>query len=82
MEFTGLKDKNGREIYEGDIVRGIMPDTEQDESFEKMIIEYQGDSFVVARPNHLYFGSLESCVCNNCIEVIGNIFENKELLDL
>ena len=67
MQFTGLLDKNGKEIYEGDIVEYIT-DPLEDSPYNKEIevIEWENGSFYIP---------------NNC-EVIGNIYENPELINL
>jgi len=66
MQFTGLKDKNGREIYEGDIINddGII-----------MFIEFVQGAFCKCNDNGNWI--IHSC---DKIEVIGNIYENSELL--
>ena len=70
MQFTGLTDKNGKEIYEGDIVRTTgWPDGDP--------VYWVDGRFCVGQPSNLadFLGSIaEGC------EIIGNIYENPELL--
>lgn len=76
MENTGLKDKNGKYIYKGDIV--TVNDT------WNCIIEYNQSScaFVLksidSRWSTGYFSNYEDI--EEMLEVIGNVYENKELL--
>jgi len=67
-QYTGLKDKNGVEIYEGDIVKSLGV---SDYCFGVRPVEYINSSFTVKG-----YGLLERMV-----EVIGNIYENPELLE-
>lgn len=72
-QYTGLKDKNGKEIYEGDIVVNTYYD-----DGEMYIILWVDDSVAFGMESlddmELYKLPLES------LEVIGNIHENPELL--
>ena len=70
MQFTGLKDKNGKEIYEGDILEFTDQTTSLSKPFKiRETVKYLGCSFY---PN---FGANEG-------EIIGNIYENPDLLTL
>ena len=77
MENTGLKDKNGKYIYEGDIVtvNGTWD----------CIIEYEQSScaFVLksidSRWSTGYFSNYDDI--EEMLEVIGNVYENKELVE-
>jgi uncharacterized phage protein (TIGR01671 family) len=74
MQYTGLKDKNGKEIWEGDVVRvkwgGI-----GDVVFEDGGFVSRGESGRVKYP------VCESDVAARELEVIGNIYENPELVN-
>jgi uncharacterized phage protein (TIGR01671 family) len=77
MQYTGLKDKNGNEIYEGDIVKGHYWMNGKTDNRIIGEIEYVGCCFLVTGINQ-YKGLREEL--NSIFEVIGNIYENPELL--
>lgn len=93
MQYTGLKDKNGKEIYEGDIVKIV-----EDKNIKVANQPHQfmfGDiakvewsnvnlAYYLVNENHEeiecqmdYYGAWSGW---NWLEVIGNIYENMELL--
>ena len=77
---TGLKDKNGKEIYVGDIVRFMLPDGTW--SNPQMVLFCHG-SFVTKSGSLWGLGYFPDIVHNDeleGLEIIGNIHENKELL--
>jgi uncharacterized phage protein (TIGR01671 family) len=73
MQFTGLKDKNGKGIYEGDIVEGINR-LNEDWKIPQKVTFLKGCYMFGNWNAHEYFNR------HQAITVIGNIYENPELL--
>ena len=80
MQSTGLKDKNGKEIFEGDIVKykaGCNTFTEE-VAYDK---NFSGFGVRDANANIIFtFGELAEDIDIHSLEVIGSIYENPELL--
>jgi uncharacterized phage protein (TIGR01671 family) len=86
MQFTGLKDKNGKEIYFGDI---LATHNDGKDGCDTWVIDQEGYTVVEELKNELgvayskWWVELEdsdSIYSNEYIEVVGNIYENPELL--
>ena len=77
MEFTGLQDCNGVDIYEGDIVN-YQYIFEDKESTFKIVWNVDRNGFYAEDDESMW--CLEKELKNN-FEVIGNIYENPELLE-
>ena len=78
MQYTGLKDKNGKEIYEGDIVKMLREDNCFGEE------DYE-ETFVIEQPEYYELSDKSSGGADGdrpikSMEVIGNIYENPELI--
>ena len=82
MQSTGLKDKNGKEIFEGDVVQ--YQNTKVPSADSKGVIRYFdnwamfGIDIEHNEPRALFFNGLADHIS---LEVIGNIYENPELLE-
>lgn len=77
-QYTGIKDKNGKEIYEGDICADHNEYNPQD----LIIIEWRQGAFTGRyHTNHSYISYIPCLASKTHIEIIGNIHENPELLE-
>ncbi len=74
MQSTGLTDKNGKEIFEGDILG-------TDGGLLDGVVEYRTDLGMWTNSLFRYNNFERLCCIANSREIIGNIWENGELLD-
>ena len=74
-QFTNLKDKNGKEIYEGDIVQARLNIQE----YANFVVEFADGCFEIKQGNYREY--LKVAVANRVVKIIGNIYENPELLN-
>lgn len=75
-QSTGLKDKNGKEIFEGDVVK-MAKDVYSDPTYYE-IVRHRGGAHRLESNQH----GCELWLRHTNCEVIGNIYENPELLEV
>ena len=81
-QYTGLKDKNGKEIYEGDILDCSYVNPMTGNKVERLFFVECGEAAFVARCiGHSPFGDIYLHFENTEGNIIGNIHDNPELLE-
>lgn len=75
MQSTGLKDKNGKEIFEGDIVK-MAKDVYSEPTYYE-VVRHRGGAYRLESKQH----GCELWVRHTDCEIVGNVYENQELLE-
>lgn len=86
MQYTGLKDMHGIAICEGDILEYVSQEHQEDDRRDLYEVEWKGFGFEArwATPPSPQFtadGRMSLMGCDEDMMVIGNIYENPELLE-
>lgn len=75
MQSTGLFDRNGKEIFEGDIVK-MSKDIYSEPTYYE-VVRHRGGAYRLESKQH----GCELWLRHTDCEVVGNVYENKELLE-
>ncbi len=75
LQFTGVEDENGKEIFEGDIIKICIDDSPENPEWDLVEVKYFDSAFWAGNPDSPLYEEADWC------EVIGNIFDNPELIN-
>ena len=76
MQSTGLKDKNGKEIFEGDVVK-MAKDVYSEPTYYE-VVRHRGGAYRLESKQH----GCELWLRHTDCEIVGNVYENPELLEI
>ena len=86
LQYTGLKDKNGKEIYEGDIIPIVIEDLGRSIKTANGVVKFKRGQWNIEYfhpfQKEMYISNLYRLLERKEKEVLGNIYENPELLDI
>jgi uncharacterized phage protein (TIGR01671 family) len=80
-QYTGLKDKNGKKIFDGDIIKHYNGCDIKEYSVDTGRVFFYPQTMRYLRTSTLFPDDCHEIYDNNEYEVIGNIFENPELIE-
>lgn len=80
MQYTGLKDNNGKEIYEGDIIKSFFADGKW--ALQTIVFHEGGFKYLFKDSPYSEPSSMSQSWLNDFKkEVLGNVYENAELIN-
>lgn len=78
-QYTSLKDKNGKRVFEGDVVRAVY---NREENIYVVVWDEEELDFKATNGKENYGRNFQYMPCCEEVEIIGNVYDNPELLDV